>query len=379
MSMDNNFDRLDAVLRLEDEPDRVPFYDLFADLEVIEAVTGKQLPTALTYEQIRAAVEAGQHLKIFRILRRIFEIQVDFYSKLGYDYVVLTLPSPFPRENVILAGDTAPLRRYKRVWQDENRGAIESREDFEKYPWPDISEIDDVLMLLFNALKQNLPKNMRIIPLTPGGVLENVMWLMGAVNFFKALYKDPPLIEDMFRKIGSVISHYCSICSEDKMVGAVSMGDDMGYKTGPMISPSFLRKYVFPWHKRCVEEVHRRGKPFILHSCGNLKIIMNDLIEYVKIDAKHSYEDASYPVVEYKKLYGDRIAILGGIDMDKLARMPSLEFEKYVKNILSKCAPGGGYALGCGNSVANYIKLENYLLMLKIGKIYGRYPVKELG
>lgn len=130
------------------------------------------------------------------------------------------------------------------------------------------------------------------------------------------------------------------------MVGAVSMGDDIGYKTGPMISPSFLRKYIFPWHKRCVEEVHRRGKPFILHSCGNLKIIMNDLIEYVKIDAKHSYEDVSYPAVEYKKLYGDRIAILGGIDMDKLARMPSLEFEKYVKNILSKCAPGGGYALG---------------------------------
>ena len=110
MSMDNNFDRLDAVLRLEDESDRVPFYDLFADPEVIEAVTGKQLPTALTYEQIKVTVEAGQHLKIFRILRRIFEIQVDFYSKLGYDYVVLTLPSPFPRENVILAEDTAPLR-----------------------------------------------------------------------------------------------------------------------------------------------------------------------------------------------------------------------------------------------------------------------------
>jgi len=54
--------------------------------------------------------------------------------------------------------------------------------------------------------------------------------------------------------------------------------------------------------------------------------------------------------------------------MDKLARMPSLEFEKYVKNVLSKCALGGGYALGCGNSVANYVKLENYLLMLKIGK-----------
>ena len=49
---------------------------------------------------------------------------------------------------------------------------------------------------------------------------------------------------------------------------------------------------------------------------------MNDLIDYVKIDAKHSYEDSSYSVAEYKKLYGDRIAILGGIDMDKLSRNP---------------------------------------------------------
>jgi len=59
--------------------------------------------------------------------------------------------------------------------------------------------------------------------------------------------------------------------------------------------------------------------------------------------------------------------------MDKLSRMPINEFKAYVKNIIKECAPGGGYALGCGNTVANYIKLENYLTMLKIGKKYGRY------
>ncbi len=374
--MDNNFDRLDMVLHLEDEPDRVPFYDLFADPEVVEAITGKNLPATPTYEQMKTIARAGQCSKIAEILNRIFEIQVEFYSKLEYDYVVLTLPSPFPRENVILAEDTAPLRRHKRAWQDENKGAIESKEDFEKYPWPDTSEIDDIITLMLDILKRNLPENMKIIPLTPGGVLENVMWLMGAVNFFKALYRDPLLLEKMFQKIGSIISHYCEVCSEDELVGAISMGDDMGYKTGPMISPNFLRKYVFPWHKRCVKNVHKHGKPFILHSCGNLKLVMNDLIEYVKIDAKHSYEDTSYPVVEYKELYNDKIAILGGVDMDKLARMPSLEFRRYVMNILNRCAPGGGYALGCGNSVANYVKLENYLLMLEIGRKYGKYPIR---
>jgi uroporphyrinogen decarboxylase len=124
-----------------------------------------------------------------------------------------------------------------------------------------------------------------------------------------------------------------------------------------------------------VEKAHKNGKPFILHACGDLKIIMNDLIGYVGIDAKHSYEDSSYSVIEYKRSYGDRIAILGGIDMDKICRLPEDQFRLYVRNVLRECAPGGGYALGCGNTAANYINLENYLAMLEIGKKYGRYPV----
>ncbi|MEM3174004.1 MAG: uroporphyrinogen decarboxylase family protein, partial [Candidatus Bathyarchaeia archaeon] len=327
-------------------------------------------------DQMKSIARAENQQKIIRDLERSFRVQVDFYSKLGYDYVVLHLPSPFPRWNVLLADDTAPLTRHKRTWQDENRGTIENREDFEKYCWPDLSDVENACILLLDILRGFLPQGMKIVPLTPGGVLENVMWLMGSINFFKALYMDRSLIENMFQKIGPVISFYCSICSEDKSVGAISMGDDMGYKTGPMIHPDLLRKYVFPWHRKCVESVHRHGKPFILHSCGNLKIVMDDLIEYVGIDAKHSYEDASYPVVEYKRLYGDRIAVLGGVDMDKLVRAPLGDFEKYVKSIIHECAPGGGYALGCGNTAANYIRLENYLLMFNIGRKYGKYPLR---
>jgi len=201
------------------------------------------------------------------------------------------------------------------------------------------------------------------------------MWLMGTIPFFKALYIDPALIGDMFEKIGNLISFCCELAAELDAVGAIAMGDDMGYKTGPMIHPDLLRKYVFPWQKKCVENAHKHGKPFILHACGKLDLVMNDLIDYVGIDAKHSYEDSSYPVIEYKKAYGERIAILGGVDMDKLSRMPKNDFQQYVKDIISECAPGGGYALGCGNTAANYIKLENYLTMLEIGKKYGKYPL----
>lgn len=366
-----NFERLAKVLFLEDDPDRVPFYDLFADPEVIEIITGEDLVAEGLASTDIMKMECNPAL-----LRRVehdAKVKIEFYCRSGYDYVPLTIPSPFPRDNVILADDTAQLKRGKRSWQDEHRGVIENSEDFEKYPWPSLIEIQDAYMTLLEIFKSNLPDGMKIIPLTPGGVLENVMWLMGTVPFSKMLYRDPILVEKMFNMVGKIISFYCDLCSEDDSAGAMSMGDDMGYKSGPMISPAHLRKYVFPWHKRCVQNAHKHGKPFILHSCGNLKIVIEDLISYVGIDAKHSYEDASYPVVEYKKLYGDRIAVLGGIDMDKLTRMPTNEFEAYVKEVIRECAPGGGYALGCGNTVANYIKLENYLTMLKIGKKYGKY------
>jgi len=44
-----------------------------------------------------------------------------------------------------------------------------------------------------------------------------------------------------------------------------------------------------------------------------------------------------------------------------------------VHNILEKCTPGGGYALGSENSIANYVPVENYLVMLDEERKFRRY------
>ncbi|MCS7104421.1 MAG: hypothetical protein NZ954_02490 [Thermofilaceae archaeon] len=375
---ESNFERLLSALRLEEPSDRVPFYDLYADTEIVETLTGEKLypqPYSVqsVVESLRDPVQAS---KLSKLVQHNTNVLVRFYGGLGYDYVTFSIPTPFPRANVLLADDTAPLRRTKRVWNDESRGTIESREDYVEYQWPDDGEVVEVFLFYYRIVERLLPENMKFIPLTPGGVFENVTWLMGLVPFSKALYRDRALVKDMFTRVGRVLEELCKVSAECEEVGAVTMGDDMGYRNGPIISPFNLKELVLPWQKRCAEAVHKFGKPFILHSCGNLKVLMEDLISYVGIDAKHSFEDASYPITEYKELYGDRIALLGGVDMDKLARMPAEHFVEYVKEVIKKCAPGGGYALGCGNSVANYVKLENYLAMLDVGKRYGKYPIK---
>ena len=115
---------------------------------------------------------------------------------------------------------------------------------------------------------------------------------------------------------------------------------------------------------------HAAGRPYILHSCGNLNAIYEDLIEDVKIDGKHSFEDTIEDVRDLKSTLGQRIALLGGIDVDFLCRADEATIRARVRDTLDICMPGGGYCLGTGNSVANYIPLDHYLAMLDEGRNY---------
>jgi uroporphyrinogen decarboxylase len=110
---------------------------------------------------------------------------------------------------------------------------------------------------------------------------------------------------------------------------------------------------------------HEKGKPYFLHSCGNLAAIMEDLIEDVKIDGKHSYENAIIPVAEFQKKYGDRIAVLGGLDINILTRATPPEVRREIGKLMDECGPRGRYAVGSGNSVPSYIPVANYLAMVE--------------
>lgn len=90
-------------------------------------------------------------------------------------------------------------------------------------------------------------------------------------------------------------------------------------------------------------------------------------------DAKYPFEDVIEPIWEAKEKYGDRIALLGGFDMDKISRMSEDEVRQHTRFLIEKCAPGGGWALGTGKSVANYVPVESLLTMLEEGYLAGGY------
>ena len=69
----------------------------------------------------------------------------------------------------------------------------------------------------------------------------------------------------------------------------------------------------------------------------------------------------------------NRVAILGGVDMDLLGRGTEEQVRTRTREILEVCgARGTGYALGTGNTAANYIPRRNYLAMLDEGRRWNR-------
>ncbi len=342
-----DFARLAAVLG-RGAPDRVPFIELGIDHPVLEAV--------------REAPFSGEP----RLWRREF---VEVWRRLGYDYCPVGAQVALPRRH-LMAEDTAGLAMAQRSWVDEAHGTIETWRDFEQYPWPRPEQVD--YSFLEDAAAA-LPEGMKIIFLGPGGVLENVMWLMGYQPMSYAMADDPDLVEAMFARIGELLVGVFEAVAGHEAVGALWLGDDMGHKTQTLISPEALRRWVFPWQRRLAQIAHARGKPFLLHACGNLEAVMEDLIEEVGVDAKHSFEDVIEPAEEAKRRWGDRIAILGGVDVDVLARGTPERVRERTRGLLEACMPGGGYALGSGNTVANYVPVGNYLAMLEEGWQVGVY------
>lgn len=351
-----DFETLEKVLKGQKKPQRVHFVELLIDEAVIKFIVEK----VMNKKWFSPSENEKTYLKQY----------IDFFYHLGYDYVPTSsffgsgdlYKNLRALYNVRETSDTAILSKGKRGWADEGRGVIHSWQDFEEFPWKKIT----INLEWHKFINKNLPEGMKITFFS--NLYEHVLeWLLGYEGLFYLLYDQPDLVKAIFDKLGKkVYTFYESIVSLDN-VGAIFHADDLGYKTSTMLRPDTLRKLVFPWFKKYASLAHENGKMYWYHCCGYKYEIMEDLIKDVKIDALHSFEDVCCPVTEYKKSYGNRIAILGGVDMDKLCRLDDKNLRKYVKDILDECMSDGRYALGSGNSIANYVPVENYLIMLDEG------------
>ena len=273
------------------------------------------------------------------------------FCQAGYDYVTYQPPGfHFPR---------AP-RAHERTISLNDGIVISDRKSFDECPWINPRDCDYSNL---DKIGRILPDGMKVITPGPGGVLENAIALAGYQALCLMIVDDPVLAKAVFDAVGSRLVQHYEIAGQYDAVGACISNDDWGFKTQPMLPPAMLREYVFPWHRKIVETIHAHGRPAILHSCGNPSEILDDVIDDMKFDGRHSFEDAIQPVEEAYTECHQRIALLGGIDVDFVCRHTPDQVYARSKRMLEIAAGDGSYALGTGNSVPDYVPDENYCAM----------------
>ena len=318
-----DFEEFKRVIKGERKAKRVHFVELLADQEIINFIIENFLKEkVITFSS--------------KTKKSFLKQQINWWYRMGYDYIRLGGGLEFSGKER-RTEDTALLSRKERSWVEEGKGVIGSWEDFEKYPWPDVNKID---YSPYEFISKNLPQGMKMMVCPSSGILEiSSEALLGFEGMSYLLYDNPTLVEAVFNKMGETIYSFYKNVVELEGVEGFFQGDDLGFKTSTIVSPEILRKLVLPWHKRFASLAHQYNKMYWFHCCGNVLLIMEDLIKEVKIDAFHSFQDDIIPVGEFKRKYGKRIAVFGGVDVDKLCRLEENDLRKYVRKILRECMP----------------------------------------
>jgi uroporphyrinogen decarboxylase len=352
-----DFEHMRKVMMREAKAGPVPIFEGVVDAEIACEILGWNFPM----DRVAEFADPGPRPTLAQMWYgfKLMRMAIAFYKGMGYDYVIMT--------PIILMPRTAKHLRKNpkqgdlvRAWQNEHEGLIRNREDFERFPWPSPRSVN---MAPIAYTQWRIPRTMKVIAFTVG-IFEDLRCLLGFEQLAIKSIEEPDLVSDLLDKLHEIELAALEKCAAHKGVGAFIYADDLAFKNGTMLSPRWIRENLIPRYKRSAEVMHRHGKPFLFHSCGQIEAIMEDLIETVGIDARHSFQDNIEPVEEVYKKYHDRVCIMGGVDVDLLARGTEEEVRKRTRKILEACAPCGGYIMGSGNSVTNYCKVENYFAML---------------
>jgi uroporphyrinogen decarboxylase len=250
-------------------------------------------------------------------------------------------------------------------------GPIQTRADFDNYPWGDIPKIfRETYTPHFEAIRKTLPPGMKAYGGCGYGIFEASQDLVGYEYLCVMQCMDPVLFADIFRKIGDLWEILWSwvIENHSDIFVFFRMGDDLGHKTSTMLEPDIIRQHIFPQYKKVIDLIHRSGKKFLLHSCGNIFPLMEDIIS-LGIDAKHSNEDQIAPFPDWIEKYSDRIGLFGGFDLNLLVlEKPESVFQIVLEQgtIFRKTAKG--YGLGSGNSIPEYIPVDGFMAMIEAVK-----------
>lgn len=197
--------------------------------------------------------------------------------------------------------------------------------------------------------------------------------IVGPVNMLIGMMEEPEWIKEMYKANADL-----NITIMEEMIArgiefdSAFFWDDLGYKNGTLFSPAIYRELLFPYHKRLCDFCNGNGMPVVLHSCGNVNALMPMFIEAGFACLQPLETKAGMDLFELKKKYGEKITLMGGIDVRAMA-LGGEALEKEVIEKITFAKKGGGYIYHSDHSVPDNVSFPSYSRVISLVREYGKY------
>jgi uroporphyrinogen decarboxylase len=150
----------------------------------------------------------------------------------------------------------------------------------------------------------------------------------------------------------------------DQGVDFICINSDYGYNEGPFISPKMFEEFVTPYLTRIVCKMHEFGTKVILHSDGDLRLILDQLVS-TGIDGYQSIDPQGHmDIAKVKEKYGDKLILMGNVQSSLLQDVDEGLIRKSVNYCMTHGKPNGHYIFSTSNCIFSGMPVESYDIML---------------
>jgi uroporphyrinogen decarboxylase len=304
-----------------------------ADFTVVEKILGRKV---------------GNVKKSYNLLP---EDYMEFIQRLGMDMAYLASVWKLGRKEKI-------DEQGRSLYVD---GTIKSRNDLKTIVDPG----DD-------AIKKRLDEMLQALEGTGIGILWNhwntpvtVITAVGYETYYTALLTDPDFIRECFNRVDGVILRQLELLLTYP-IDAHVITHILATSAGPVMSDDLMEEFEFPYMRRNVGMIRAKGIPVSFHCDGNNKKFFPKMID-MGINCIQAIDPCSgaQDIYELKKLYGDRVALHGGINCELLISGMPDQIRASVSEHIERLSVGGGYVCSSSHDLNELMPIENIWAMIE--------------
>ena len=351
-----DIERLLRAMRRQ-EVDRVPNVEIVIEDKIVEKMLGRYGGNTLAYggDPAKGAVDESKVRPMYP------KDWIEICKIIGQDTIVLeALWTPFKMVNK--SGKAVPI----------SGKPVKKRADFDNLIMPTEGDIEKKMKYVREYKEAVKGTKIGVGIVFATFVMTINEFLMNLSDFMLDIYEDYEFIEYMFDISTEYWVKFSKALVKEKIDWCYT-ADDFGFKSGLFLPPDILKKLWFERYKKIMDPIKEAGIGIMFHSDGKIDDIVPWIIEY-GVDALNPMDPYCIDYREYKKKYGDKIALWGNIDIEwPLSNGTPDDVKKDVKEHMDVLKPGNGYICSSSHSIVNYIPYENFVTLINAIHEYGIY------